>query len=387
MVKKNYKFPENIEHEVLDEAYLEKDNNSANGRLVNNAEWWKLEREALRITGNLEENDDPNGRVTGWTPSGTIHSERWYNYAHNGYNPVIGVKVRAQKFLIFHSGHTNTSGFYQINHNYSGSVNYSIEWETYQSIDFKVTNSWGASRNWNGPNQSSGMSKIFWYGSGGEDWSCATLMRGIHYWRQQAVAAAIRVPRNDTDGCIRIKPKFSLGWIENSNILPHVTPFTVNDVAMQCVWASGNKIFSNYLFKTLMHELGHISHALSANYHLGIGQQMVVESWAQAVEHYFTLPYYATIAMEEKDQIPTPTSGFKQGWYSSFFIDMIDATNQRNTKGNAYADDRVTGYSLSQIHESLKTKMISDDIVDDLWVKYPSNSSRVHLDLLENYYD
>jgi len=51
---------------------------------------------------------------------------------------------------------------------------------------------------------------------------------------------------------------------------------------------------ASVIFRVMMHELGQMSHILEAgvNFQLSyIIDQMLVESWAECTEYYFTIPY------------------------------------------------------------------------------------------------
>ena len=139
----------------------------------------------------------------------------------------------------------------------------------------------------------------------------------------------------------------------------------------------------------MMHELGHVSHALKSPVNSILSLGIVNESFATAVEYYFTLPYYPNEVNHLIDQSRARTeAGSDDSWkYTPFFIDMIDNTNQRtrNNNNTDYANDNVSGYTLEQIQKALDRRTTIRGVCKYLQDNY-SNSTRGNLDELADFY-
>lgn len=129
----NKKLPEGVGHEILSELFIpdeDKDNSSENSRFGSSETIKLLVDEALRLTGNLEEEINPNLRVhaSKWRPAGRV---RVWDDRAGRYVPVVGVGVRAKRWFTFHEGMTNSQGFFTCDGTFERQADYSIQWEKY----------------------------------------------------------------------------------------------------------------------------------------------------------------------------------------------------------------------------------------------------------------
>lgn len=106
----------------------------------------RLEHEALKITGNLD--DDPSLKTTKgnrWQPKGHI---RLWDEASGDYMPIQHVVVRARRWFRTISGITDANGYYECNGTFRRAANYSITWSRYHfsvnTNDIRNGNSIGA---------------------------------------------------------------------------------------------------------------------------------------------------------------------------------------------------------------------------------------------------
>lgn len=130
-VKVDYNFPD-VDNEILEECYIP-DWESKTGYPELMDFLRKLELEAFRITGNL--NDDPLLDVNKGKPSGRISV---INTQNNQALGVQKVKVRVHNFVKWESKFTNTTGDYQMSKNFLTNVHYAIIYEN--ETGFKI---WG----------------------------------------------------------------------------------------------------------------------------------------------------------------------------------------------------------------------------------------------------
>lgn len=120
VVPVGYSFPDNVEYEILDELFIPEDDETRASNL--------LEEEALRITGHLEEEDVTRGK---WTPKANIQV---YDNVRGFYRPMPNVNVRVRKLVKWYDGYTNSKGDFSSSKRYRTSVHYSIKWESSDGI-------------------------------------------------------------------------------------------------------------------------------------------------------------------------------------------------------------------------------------------------------------
>ena len=132
-VKVDKKLLSGVDYEVLVNLYIpdeEKDSDQ-----VPAEEWVDvLVNEALRITGNLDDNAMSNGRSNGriqgssWRPKGRVTV--WDDIARR-YVPVVDLEVRARRWFTVHKGTTDAQGNYTCDGTFKNPADYSILWEKY----------------------------------------------------------------------------------------------------------------------------------------------------------------------------------------------------------------------------------------------------------------
>ena len=121
VVSPDFKFPDGIVYEVLDECYI-----ADNDKLTrsDDIDWTLVEQEAYRLTGNSDlympatraDKSKPKGRITIVDPD------------YNGGEPVgvAGVRVSCNSFVKFSHAYTDENGYYQINRSYSSKIRYRL---------------------------------------------------------------------------------------------------------------------------------------------------------------------------------------------------------------------------------------------------------------------
>ena len=108
----DYTFP-NVEYEILADLYLQEEDDEDETGLKSGSmdyfDWVNLEDEALRITGNLEEEDDvqsPQLKGRKWKPSGKIEVKDDYF----GIIPLEGVRVVVKRWFKWKHDITDSDG-------------------------------------------------------------------------------------------------------------------------------------------------------------------------------------------------------------------------------------------------------------------------------------
>jgi hypothetical protein len=131
----DYRSPNNIAFEILDELYLPRFSTNSirsigrqmDADVLNEA----LEDEAFHVAGYEAEAavDSENSAArknSKWTPSGriTVYDSRLKKYI-----PVGGVKVQARRWFDVETAITNEDGYYRMNDSFKKEVTYKIIWE------------------------------------------------------------------------------------------------------------------------------------------------------------------------------------------------------------------------------------------------------------------
>ncbi|WP_167604675.1 hypothetical protein [Maribellus sediminis] len=355
---------------------------------IEHFDWLKLENEALRITGNLDENAQTENTLksTSWRPAGNIkvfddiinsystrikvfsHYEYIYcdtgepvnagdpteevpadgdentgeipegenicarpiyhyvtNSVNSHYIPLEGVEVRARRWFTTYSDITDANGNYSCNGTFSNDANYSIKWErAYYDIR---DGSFGQAY-FNGPNQSGDWNLNI--EQGGKSIMFATIHRAAYkqfYKNNLGIRRPILSDGSKTKLCYIDEEGSGVFWGDwsSSGILP--------DIKVYGKYSSGSYKPTNLIFGTTSHELGHQVHSQSlGNIQYWQVNKVIYESWAEAVEWAITNDEYHSYGMTNFNHDD------KQDWrrtdvqweYSPVFIDLLDDFNQRN---------------------------------------------------------
>lgn len=398
----------NVSHELLYDLFMpEIDSVSTTGRMDANY-YLELEREAFKIAG-LEEDlieDGSDRRVarSKYRPQGTLQvQERFLN--NRGVMvvdtvPLIGAKVKARYLTKIRSVHTNTDGFFRMGDDFKYDVNFNIEFET---DGYVLTNFFSWSLNYNRSGRHEVWNWVIPY-SEYETWVNATLMNSVFHFRSHCQEHQIWV-NNNNDKRIKIRVKYENGRSNTTRLVRHYwgLDWLGNDVALYSQNVNG-KLQTDQLHALTCHELAHTSHFHTCLFWPLSRGGIVMESYAQAVEYYFTIPHYTNRivnnpsrrndfeALNDLDRNEIIGDGGDSWKYTPFFIDLIDNTNQftdvRFGRGvdTLYANDNVTGYTLSQFQEAMHLNNTSQLVLQYLADHY-NNPTEIHLNDLYRYCD
>ena len=125
VVAKDFKFPEGIRYEVLDECYISE--NDPVTRSESGLDWEAVEAEAYRLTGN-EDMYVPEGTRAAQEPvfpAGRITVEDPDAFGGKPYG-VAGVMVCCNSFVKFATGYTDRDGYYQLSKKFSSTPRYRL---------------------------------------------------------------------------------------------------------------------------------------------------------------------------------------------------------------------------------------------------------------------
>lgn len=365
-VKVDYQFPDGVDYEILEELFIPDENYDGEDnnfvRRTSSAVISTLVTEALRITNNLDENDNaremalcnngtfrPGGRMTVYDPSLSTSV------------PVHDLEIRATRWFTTYMDKTNSLGYYSVNGTFERPCDYSLKWEKY---NFSIrAGGAGVAQDYNN-NECKDWNRNF-----GNNYLNSTIVKGEHQYHAIIFRAARQYYYGDNAGLRRppengefkVQLKIDALYQSKGNICDGIGCFE-----------SGGRIkfldpptleIANFLqsssdaYSTTIHELAHASHWDMSRWHFENNMQsIVIESWATGVEKTLTLMIYT-------DYTRTPG----RGKYTGVVSDLMDGSGLEKRSNGYYQGgefifsnldyvDNVGGYSLREIEDALKEK-------------------------------
>ena len=329
-VEVNQILPEGVEYELLSELFIPDEDSddtgiTPNGRISSAGNTDALVDEALRITGNLNEEsvNYANARRSKWRPAGRI---RVWDDSRNNWSGVEGIEVRARRWFTTHKGFTNANGNYSCNGRFRRSANYSIKWERYhysiRSGSIGQAKMDGPKRrgNWNVDIGDNDIQQFY-----------AFIHLGAHHYYYGNILGLSRPPLNSF-----WKPQMKIGGFDKDGRANHNDDRRYlgirNQVKMYRI-EDGNIAGSERLYNTTLHELAHASHweFRKGNWENGRTEDKLQESWAMGVAWALTRQRYSnhnSYANVSFNWMTDPEKGENQ--YTPLIIDLIDDDNQVN---------------------------------------------------------
>ncbi len=362
----DYDFPA-VDYEILEQLYIPEQIND--NRIQAKVSVEELVDEALRITGNLDENE-PLARRRRWRPAGTI---KVWDSVFNRYVPVKHLKVRARRWFTTYYGITDSNGHFSCNGTFRRPANYSLKFERY---DFEIRKSWLGTANINGPKKKGDWNL---YIRNGEERFWAIIFRATSHYYYENIFGLRRPPQNSF---WRTQLKIRAFYESNNNASGYHCP--------SCRFlglGSAIKIYnpqrkSRYIFATTIHELAHASHWNMDRWHYNNAEDIVKESWARGVEWKLTSsvyhgyqPLYARLNYTGIVQDMIDGFGYKG---TQYWWDYENDTWGSPTRYRSYYD-HVTGYTIRQIEDALI------GITD--WDEWKNNLKNLYNNATENYLD
>ncbi len=418
VVPVDYTFPD-IQYQKLADLFLQEETGELQqlkSGSMDYFEWLVLETEALRITGNLSD-DEVNGvglKSTSWRPSGNIkvyddiinsysttqkvfdHYE-YYNcetgeaiYNQNGEDPYLkqlqlpdddepmcqravyrfetsttnshnipleGVTVLARSWFTTHEGMTDANGNFTCDGTFSSDANYSIKWERY---DFDIRDGSYGQAYFNGPKQTGEWNLVIRNVSSPKSYLFAHIFRAAYtYYYKHSQWGIKAPPRRDgmfgfLNQRLHIAGKDASGRSKYVDIR-HL--WQSAEISVFSKTTSGVPRDSREIFGTTIHELAHASH-----------WEIGYTSPQYAIDWIFDSPYLPESWAVGVETILTRDvyhmqdyNNFYQRYtisqmsdgYTCIVEDLIDTNNQRKIWGSYCPNDQVSGYTLSQIESAL----------------------------------
>jgi len=376
VVPVDYQFRD-IKYEKLADLFLQddEDEKSTTKKKLSINFWHELEDEALKITGNTddEETDNIAFRRRKWYPSGTIRYED-NTTAISRIIPLQGAKIIVKRWFKWKSAITDANGDFRVGKFRSRKVKCAIKWER-KDWDIRSGSYGQAWYSFESLRRGRSWNKTIRRSSTPRNWLYASIHRGAMEYFYNYNTYGIRKPYNKW---IFLKRRLHLG-AKYKRGRAHYFDFNriwwASPIAIYSEGNSGTVYDSRELFATTVHELAHVSH-WEIGYSTGqyvidalADDPFLPESWAVGVEHTITnrvypnrgtiyvFPYKRNLQNQTLRLIQTESDG-----YTPIVIDMIDNINQSTTRiggviDNNRPNDRVSGYSLSELEDALPNSL------------------------------
>lgn len=359
----------NVPREILEELYIPEEDpyfdeigtgKASSTDLTSKQDLYtNLMHEAYKITNNekqlgLEKSSDGKWWIFGkkWYPSGRI---TMYDNSLGQTVAVDGAQVLMRQWFTIRQAITDGNGYFSTGF-VRGTAKYVLQWERHH---YDIRNGWFGQAETHGPN----VKEQQWnYNvNGDQNIQFAMIHRAAHHYYYKDIKGLRRAPMygempsrmkiaaidaTNTD----INGDFSF-WRSLGGILPTIRIYKRTNM-------------SDY-YGTVTHELGHASHWKMGWWTFQGVQDNVAESWARGVQWDLTRMVY-----------PNYSASYF-GNYTGIVQDLID-------NDNSYSD-QTSGYSISQIENSLKYQKTWQDWRNKIKQDY-DNPTENNLDTVFNYW-
>lgn len=359
-----------IEYEILEKLILDpKSENSILAKRAVSGFYSMLEQEALRITGNLSTSENSLAKkVAGkWRPTGSIQVT---DDVLKKNMPVVQVNVRVRNWFLWWDGYTDNNGNFSSSEEYNGDVSYSLRWQ-YPDNKFDVRDGTFGQAFYNGPSNKRGAWNLVI--SSGMSWVYAHIFRAGRFYIAEE-PWNLGAPFNH----------ISIGAYDEDGRAYHMYPaLFFTDIRIYRTY-SGSTRTAKDLFRTTCHELAHAHHReIRGNATWSDIDNKIQEGWAVGIGQFMEDRIYSNKSFWQEVSF-TWMKGDGEKKYTPIVIDLIDVLNQR-IYGTDYPIDKVSGYTLEQIQNSLKDQTSWSSWRDK--IKSISNPTNGSVDELFNQYN
>ncbi len=332
-----------------------------------------LEEEALRITDNLDPDD--NTRADYWTPAGRIQMRDDVL----GVIPIAGIKVRARRWFTTYEGITDSQGYYECNGQFKKAANYSFNWERYH---FSIRSGTFGQAKYDGPEQIGNWNLLI---DGGSHEFYATIFRAAFHYYYDNIQSLRRPPLN---GTLSSQMKIGAYYEENENMGLHYSGWVYLGILPKIEIYNPQET-SDIIYSTTIHELAHAAHWEMDKNTFKDADLIVKESWAMGAQWVLTKMIYSTF---------NASSFYYRCSYTGIIEDMIDDFGPTISSGYliSYDDDfvesilsyydMVSGYSIKQIEDALIGAETWNEWRDNIKNMY-DNSTESHLNSAFTYWN
>jgi hypothetical protein len=276
-VEVDFIFP-SVDYEILEELFIPE---QIGGNTLTKVSVDELVTEALRITNNIDENENPSD-ASSWRPAGTM---KVWDDNLNTYVPIKHLEVRARRWFTTHKGITNGNGYYSCNGTFKGEANYSLQFERY---DFEIRDAWLSTANINGPKKK-GNWDLNMYNDKKEFW--ATIFRATSHYYYDDIHNLRRPPQNSF---WNTQLKLRAHYEQNSSANGYHCAACRFLGLGSAIHIYNPQHLSREIYGTTIHELAHASHwNMSSGGNYTNAEDVVVESWARGVQWELTNMKYS----------------------------------------------------------------------------------------------
>ncbi len=385
VVPANFGYPSNIQYELLDNLFLPIEVSGINSQYVSLTHLTKIgetidtsksnldfdqytiadliEDESLYLTDNLDDNEkieyeqDLPGFISfrrgKWRPSGTIKIDD--DIA--GVKPVVGAKGMATRWFKRGQGISNSNGYWEADKRFRRKVRFKIKWDRYH---YSIRRGQIGQANLRGPKCKCQWNITitdrrdtyhaiihqaahdYYYGS---RFGLSSPPRNSFFKTQMKIAAR---PREDDSSALHplrafgIWPFVSINRYDSNE--DEVYAVTAHELAHAAHWDMDRAAYDNLSWD------GYVNHI--------DGDKRTMESWASGVEIMFALQRYKiqfnNLSYSYDEENYQKNTIDDEAFYTSIAYDMIDLENQRSTYDFNHPNDRVIGYTILQVEQSLK---------------------------------
>ncbi|MHB0756946.1 hypothetical protein [Polaribacter sp. M15] len=375
-------YDENEDNDIEDENTLSKSTSQLNEKNILGI----LEEEALRITGNLEKEENSTTlqrcwfcRPSKWQPKGKI---TLWDTTLGRYIGVEGVKVRAGRWFKWRTAITKADGSYAFAARFRRSVRYKMDWERY---DFALRSGFWASAQYRGP-----------YKKGDWNWQIrngdrhqyyGTIFRAAHHYYYKDIKGLRRPPKNTfwkSQTRIRASRKQDAGKLGSH-------------LGVRRVWGLGDGIYiytfgrsSSQTYATTIHELAHASHWNFQRVNHNVSKLILAESWARGVQWELTRmvypsyePQYSTLGYTGFVQDLIDRPGIRKS--TNLYYDKDEGKTLRRPTGFKSYTDNVSGFTIRQLEDALKGINTFNGWRNQIKSMNPNNPTKENIDETYNF--
>ncbi|KVV16444.1 hypothetical protein [Flavobacterium sp. TAB 87] len=405
------------QYEILEELYIPEEdpyfgsNLSAKQKISTQKETLldELLDEAFKITGNERQNQLAKTNATAkwifgkrWWPSGTITI---YDEVARANKPVVGAQVLIRQWFTVRQGITDENGNFSTS-SIRGSARYVLQWERY---NYSIRNG----SFFQAETKSATEQKDVPWNlniTGGDDKYHALIHQAAHDYYYGHRFGLISPPMNNhlysfgRQSQMKIAARETAPWGFPSSYSHIRSDLTYGLSAQIHIKKYGSP--DDEVYGTTIHELSHALHSVldRGSYdnivrdafldnHSSVQKRnrRLLETWPTTVEIMMTLERYRTKFGNPNYQYRNNNKQFVTilavNDYTSGGFDLIDNFNQRDFYGLDYPIDRVNGYTLKQLEQSLIGAKYWSQWRDNLKNKYDNPTEQFVDELFNNWQD
>ena len=333
-----------------------------------------LEEEALRITDNLDPDD--NTRADYWTPAGRIQMRDDVL----GVIPIAGIKVRARRWFTTYEGMTDSQGYFECDGQFKKAANYSFNWERYH---FSIRSGTFGQAKYDGPEQIGNWNLLI---DGGSHEFYATIFRAAFHYYYGNIQDLRRPPLNET-----LTPQMKIGAYheENDDINGNFSPLTRPLGIFNWIRIYNPDNVHSATYATTIHELAHAAHWKMDKNAFNNADLIVIESWARGAQWTLTKMVYLDYNLQGR---------YYRCSYTGIIEDMIDGLGTTTSYKYLISYDnnpvqctlsyydRVSDYTIKQIEDALVDAKTWSEWRDNIKNMY-DNSTESHLNSAFTYWN